>query len=405
MKKLFFIACVSIILLSFWGCGPQDKTNQQEIAVSNQKTKSKTKAELATLNRTSALPLEVKTPSDNPTTDEKVVLGKLLFYDPILSGNKDVACATCHHPETGYAEFLDISIGVNGKGLGSTRKFRDPNDIPFVKRNAQTVLNTAFNGIDLNNQYDPEVAPMFWDDRVKSLEGQALEPILALEEMRGRHYEEREILDEVVKRLMGIREYEHLFESAFPGDPVISSENIGNAIAAFERTLVTNNSRFDQYIRGDKSAISISEKDGFETFKKVGCINCHNGPMFSDYKLHVLGIPENEKLSRPDSGFAGQYAFRTATLRNLRFTAPYFHNGSMVSLQKVLEFYEDISFGKSRNPMVPKDQFDPLVRELNLSVKEMGPIISFLNALNDPDFDKEIPEAVPSGLPVAGNIY
>ena len=357
------------------------------------------------LNKTSALPLEVIAPANNPTIPEKVNLGKLLFFDPILSGNKDVACATCHHPETGYAELLDISIGVNGQGLSSKRTFRSPNDIPFVKRNAHTVINTAFNGIDLDNHYDPEQAPMFWDDRVRSLEGQALEPIKALEEMRGRSYEEEEILDEVVLRLKAINEYESLFAEAFPDDSEINAENLGKAIAAFERTLVTNNSRFDQFMRGDDDAISISEKEGFETFKKAGCINCHNGPMFSDYKMHVLGIPENKKLSSPDSGFAGQYAFRTASLRNLRFTAPYMHNGSMPDLMKVLEFYEDISFGKERNSLVGVEQFDPLVKELNLSVRDMRPIISFLNTLNDTSFDREIPNAVPSGLPVGGNIH
>lgn len=391
-----------LVLIVFFtiACG---KENRQKLEAPAKSTNDKRSN--AVIHRVSALPSEISTPADNPSTPEKVDLGKLLFFDPILSGNKDVACATCHHPETGYAEFLDISIGVNGKGLGNSRKFREPNDIPFVKRNAQTVLNTAFNGIDASNHYDPTIAPMFWDDRVKSLEGQALEPILALEEMRGRDYEEHEIIHEVVDRLMGIEEYTELFRSAFPEDPTISTENIGKAIAAFERTLVTNNSRFDRYMRGDNGAISISEKEGFETFKKVGCINCHNGPMFSDYKMHILGVPDNRKLNKPDSGFAGQYAFRTASLRNLRFTAPYFHNGTMPDLMKVLEFYEDIAFGKSRNAEVFKDQLDPLTKELKLTVKEMRPIISFLNTLNDPNFDKMIPETVPSGLPVGGNIY
>jgi cytochrome c peroxidase len=158
-------------------------------------------------------------------------------------------------------------------------------------------------------------------------------------------------------------------------------------------------------MRGDQTAISLSEKDGFELFKKVGCANCHNGPMFSDYKMHVLGIPNNKKLSEPDLGFEEQFAFRTASLRNLRFTAPYMHNGTLTNLQKVLEFYEDISFGKTRNPLISKERFDPLVSELNLSVKEMSPIISFLNTLNDPTFSKDIPEKVPSGLLVGGNIY
>ena len=404
MRNTLIGACCLLTILFSESCNTKDGKQKEVVAISK-KERSNTEAMLASLNRTSALPLKVKTPPDNPTTEEKVALGKLLFFDPILSGNKDVVCATCPHPATGYAEMLDISIGVNGQGLSSERKFKSPNDIPFVQRNAHTVVNTAFNGIDINDQYDPETAPMFWDDRVKSLEAQALEPILALEEMRGRQYEEDEILQEVVNRLSAIPEYKQLFKVAFPHEPVISSVNIGKAIAAFERTLVTNNSRFDQYMRGDERAISISEKEGFETFKKVGCINCHNGPMFSDYKMHVLGIPDNDKLAKSDSGFAGQYAFRTASLRNLRFTVPYMHNGSMTDLMKVLEFYEDISFGKSKNPLVPTDQFDPLVKELKLSVKEMRPIISFLNTLNDPSFDQRIPEAVPSGLPVGGNIY
>ena len=351
-----------------------------------------------------ALPKAVKTPHDNPASIQKVALGKLLFYDPILSGNKDVACATCHHPNNGYAEFRDISIGVNGKGFGSKRIFNHPNDIPFVKRNAHTILNTAFNGIDTYKTYDPKNAPMFWDNRIQSLESQALEPIKALEEMRGQDIPEEEILEVVVKRLKAIPEYREKFQTAFADQDPVNAHNLGKAIAAFERTLVTNNSRFDRYMRGDDEAISLSEKDGFELFKKVGCANCHSGPMFSDYKVHVLPVIHNDKLLEPDLGTAQNYAFRTPSLRNLRFTAPYMHNGSLESLKKVLEFYEDISFGKSRNPAIPKEQFDPLVKELNLSVKEMGPIISFLNTLNDSDFDKEIPERVPSGLQVGGNI-
>lgn len=351
-----------------------------------------------------ALPKTIKAPIDNPASEAKELLGQLLFFDPILSGNKDVACATCHHPSNGYAEFLDISIGANARGFGSKRKFNSPNDIPFVKRNAQTILNTAFNGIDTRNRYNPADAPMFWDDRAKSLEKQALEPIKAFEEMRGHGFEEDEILDEVVRRLKEIQEYNVLFERAFQQENVITVENLGKAIATYERTLVTNNSRFDHYMRGDGNAILLSEKDGFELFKSVGCVNCHNGPMFSDYKMHVLGVPKNSKLPIPDLGFNDSLGFRTPTLRNLRFTAPYMHNGSLKNLKQVLEFYEDISNGKERNKLVSKEEFDPFVHELELSVKEMSLIISFLNTLNDENFDKTIPEAVPSGLPVGGNI-
>ncbi len=366
------------------------------------KTNSTDRIKVSTIIR--ALPTDVESPPGNPPSPAKTALGKLLFYDPLLSGNKDVACVTCHHPESGYAEFLDISIGVNGRGLGSKRKFNQPNTIPFVKRNAQSILNTAFNGIQVSNKYAPDQAPMFWDSRVKSLEQQAIEPIKTLEEMRGTHYTEQDILAEVVERLKGIPEYQQLFRQAFGTENAINSSNIGKAIAAFERTLVTNNSRFDQYMRGDREAISISEKEGLETFKKAGCPNCHNGAMFSDFKPHVLSAPPNKKLSEFDQGIDSTFAFRTPTLRNLRFTAPYMHNGSLPTLKRVLEFYEDISVGKSQHPSVADEELDPLVHELDIKVKDMSSIISFLNTLNDPEFDRTIPEKVPSGLPVGGNI-
>ncbi|CAM4086027.1 cytochrome-c peroxidase [Zobellia nedashkovskayae] len=382
-----------ILLLMFLiGCG------------SNEKKQVKTSNKTRVVTTYTALPRTVKSPADNPSTPEKEALGKLLFYDPILSGNKDVACATCHHPNNGYAEFLDISIGPNASGLGTQRKFNASNDIPFVKRNAQTIINSAYNGMDAFGNYEPSEATMFWDDRAKSLEKQALEPIKAFEEMRGHGFTEDNILQVVVDRIKDIPEYQKFFASVFDEPDAVSVDNLAKAIAAFERSLVTNNSRFDQYMRGDQDAILISEKEGFELFKSVGCVNCHNGPMFSDYKMHVLGAPENNKLARPDAGFKDTFAFRTPTLRNLRFTPPYMHNGSLSSLKKVLEFYEDIANGKERNEHVSVQKYDPFVRELDLSVKEMSQIISFLNTLNDTDFDKTIPERVPSGLAVGGNI-
>ncbi|MEX0314862.1 MAG: cytochrome-c peroxidase [Allomuricauda sp.] len=397
MKRALSIILVPLVIFFMSNCkGPTSK----EVSI------DKTPKPIPTVD---ALPIKVIHPKNNPPSEAKETLGKLLFYDPILSGNKDVSCATCHHPDMGYAEFLDISMGTNAKGLGSNRKFNQPNDIPFVKRNAQTILNTAFNGLEVHKPYVPEDATMFWDDRTKSLEKQALEPIKALEEMRGRNFKEGEILEVVIERLRNIPEYQTLFADAFNEPESVTIENLGRAIATFERTLVTNNSRFDQYIRGDSKAISIGEKDGFELFKKVGCINCHSGPMFSDYKMHVLGVPENPKLPQIDFGAADigskdSFAFRTPTLRNLRFTAPYMHNGNFMSLRRVLEFYEDISNNVQRNPNVNRSQFDPLVRELRLSIKEIAPIISFLNTLNDTEFDKSIPENVPSGLPVGGLI-
>src|SRR5258706_6250368 len=137
----------------------------------------------------SALPRYVNGHADNPLSSDKVALGRLLFWDPILSGNRDVACASCHHPRFGYAENRDLSVGVNGVGLGESRRFASPNAIPFVKRNSQTLLNIAFNGIDRAGGYDPQAAPMFLDMRVGSLEAQTLQPIKAFEEMRGDAHE------------------------------------------------------------------------------------------------------------------------------------------------------------------------------------------------------------------------
>lgn len=271
-----------------------------------------------------ALPREFATPPDNPQSPEKVELGRLLFWDPILSGNQQVACATCHHPDFGYAEDLDLSIGVDGAGLGGDRRFVSPNPIPFVKRNSQTILNTAFNGIDLEGEYDPATAPMFWDDR---------------------------------------------------------------------------------YMRGETNAMTSLQIRGMRRFEQVGCINCHNGPMFSDYELRVLGIRDNRLLPDSDSGAIDQpYAFRTPSLRNLAYTAPYMHNGLFRTLEDVVEFYDDVGDRDERNVNLERNQVDPLTRTLDDPDDHERELIAFLNALNDDNFDREIPDRVPSGLNPGGEI-
>ncbi len=387
-------------ILLLFGCGSENgPPGKREMSPSK-----KRELLINRLSKFSALPEQVTYPPDNPYSERKAELGKLLFFDPILSGEKDVACATCHHPSSGYAEFLEISIGVNGHGFGSKRAFKQPNTIPFTKRNSQTILNTAFNGINHLNKYDPVSAPMFWDLRAKSLEAQALEPIKTLEEMRGERFNEVEILEEVVRRVRDIPAYQELFEEVYGTKNSINQLNIARAIATFERTLVTNNSRFDHYMRGDESAISLSEKEGFEQFKQSGCGNCHNGPMFSDFKEHILGVRHNAKLPFEDMGIDSTFAFRTPTLRNLRHTAPYMHNGTFLTLRRVMEFYEDISVGKNINPLLQREQLDTLVNVVEIEVKDMNPIISFLNTLNDENFDKSEPDSVPSGLAVGGLI-
>jgi len=345
-----------------------------------------------------ALPETVTFPSNNPYSTAKFELGRTLFWDPILSGSKDVACATCHHPDLGYADGRDLSSGVNGIGLGSNRTNGD-----VVKRNAPTIINTAFNGIDIDGNYNPNTAPMFWDNRVSGLEEQALLPILSKEEMRGETIAEADIVNVVVERLNAMPTYRNLFATAF-GSQTINETQIVQALATFQRNIVANNSPFDDYMRGDPNALNNQEIRGLNTFINSGCANCHSGPMFSDYDLHTLSVPDHSLVD--DSGATGNFDFRTPSLRNLEFTAPYMHNGSFDDLRDVLDFYNDISRrnGDSQNPNVGDNQIAQDARDLQINREDIDDIITFLNTLNDENFDKFIPQSVPSGLSVGGNI-
>lgn len=366
-----------LVMVTFFSCSPEP-------------------LELDIENQFGRLPEIVTHPSDNLYSSQKAMLGKLLFWDPILSGNKDIACGTCHHPNNGYAEQLDLSLGVGGVGLSENRK----NGI-LIKRNTPTILNSSFNGIDEMGIVTHKSAPMFWDNRIQSLEKQAIQPILSAEEMRGNEIPEVAIIDTILLRLKNIPEYQNRFTEVF-GENSITEENLGKAIATFERTLIAKNSRFDQYAKGDRTALSSLEIRGMINFSEVGCSNCHNGPMFSDYELHILTVPENEKLNEPDKG-NGEFAFRTPSLRNLEFTAPYMHNGVFKSLEDVLDFYDDVD-EESLNVNIDNDKKDKKLKELDLPDDKVASIIAFLKTLSDENFDKEVPLQVPSNLNPGGNI-
>ena len=175
----------------------------------------------------SALPGTINAPNNNPITNEKIELGRTLFFDPILSGNRDVACATCHHPDFGYADGRDLSSGINGVGGGPARQGG-----AVIRRNAPTIINTAFNGINENRIYDPVNAPMFWDNRASGLEEQALLPIQDHDEMRGDQIAAEDILNVVIQRLKDITEYRNLFANAL-GDGRITVQRLGQALATF----------------------------------------------------------------------------------------------------------------------------------------------------------------------------
>jgi cytochrome c peroxidase len=352
-------------------------------------------------------------------------LGRLLFWDPILSGNRDVACATCHHPDYAYGDGRELSLGPGSIGLGPARVDKTNGAIPVVRRNSPTILNVGFNGLDRGGRrrrqqevFDGTVAsvnqsnaPMFWDNRLRSLELQALEPIKAFEEMRGTAYSEEQALDIIVGRVKANAEYTRLFERAFGAGATVTALRLAQAIAAFERTLIAMNSPFDRYRAGDTSALTAQQRRGMELFDQVGCDRCHEGVMFSDFDLNAEGVPEHPLLKTPDAG-DGRFRFRTPTLRNIALTAPYMHNGTLATLEDVLRFYDN---GRSENPNVSNSRrrgdsnglarlSGSFQRVDDMSESEMRDIIAFLEALTDPNFDRTIPARVPSGLTPGGGI-
>jgi cytochrome c peroxidase len=377
---------------------------------------------------------QIDTPIAPSTNTAAVHLGRLLFWDPILSGGNDTACATCHHPDFAYADGRDLSRGAGSVGLGPKRIDLSKGQIPVVKRNSPTILNVVFNGVDDDDDDDdrrggrrfgdtPQTvsqarAPMFWDSRVRSLETQALEPIKALEEMRGHAYPEAEAVDTVVARIRKIPEYTALFQEAFGPGTLVDGPRIGDAIAAFERSLVAMNSPFDRFRAGNFDALTAQQRRGLETFDEVGCDRCHDGPMFSDFDHHAEGVAEHPQLAQPDMG-AGRFRFRTPSLRNVALTAPYMHNGMLATLQDVLRFYDN---GRSENPNVSNERGRDRGRDRgrngdgiarlsgqfrrvdDMTEGEMADIIAFLTALTDTNFDRTIPARVPSGLPPGGRI-
>ncbi len=256
-------------------------------------TAPKTPTDFRTEFHLSALPAHPAYPVTNQPNSNRMLLGWNLFYDPILSGGKDVACGSCHHAYYGMGDGLALSIGVGGKGIRPDRLRSTTLPAP-TPRNAQTIINVGYT-VDESGG-----APMFWDGRVQTLEAQALEPIKSQVEMRGTHFDEAFAIDLIIARLRRITRYEAKFAQAFPLEldsvrngslpDVITANTLAKAIANFERELVSPNSRYDKYVRGTDTALTSIEKDGLEVFaNKARCINCLSGPTFSDFTYHVTG--------------------------------------------------------------------------------------------------------------------
>lgn len=368
-----------------------------------------------------------RAPGDHPLA-ARIELGRLLFFDPIISGEKDVACATCHHPGFGFADGRQFSAGVSGVGLGPARVVSASaitgEPIPLTGRNSPTVLNAAFNA-------DASGAPshlglQFWDGRAAGLEAQARGPLASRSEMAGDAYAAADAEDSVVARLRELPEYVQRFEAAFPaeaalhgGADVVTIETYARAVAAYERELVTRETPFDRYARGDDAALTEQQKLGLELFfTRAKCANCHSGPMFSDFAYRVAGVSQagigGSVIAGDDVGreehtgnSADRYRFRTPALRNVELTAPYMHDGVFATLEEVVRFYD--AAAQPRHAAVGDDALDPLLRDpLNLTDSEISALVEFMKALTDPGTALEpglltVPLSVPSGLtPVLG---
>lgn len=312
-------------------------------------------------------------PRSSPYSVEKEALGEALFWDPILSGDRNVACASCHHPDLAWADGRDLSIGVDGVGLGAERE-----GVETTEFHSPTVANVAFSGLELDmSEEDFESGPYFWDLRADTLAEQALEPIKSDVEMRGFAIDEQDILDIVVARLEDNDEYRAMFEAAFGVEDPITSDNIAAALATFQRRIVTQPTRFDDFLDGDESALTGREIMGLNKFINGGCARCHSGSMLSDFTIHVT-----QPVLR------GAEAVRTPSLRNVELTAPYMHDGSQRTLRDAIALYEE------RGDLA-----------VTLEDEDFGDIEAFLRTLTDTDFYQAIPDRVPSELPVGGDIH
>jgi cytochrome c peroxidase len=378
-----------------------------------------------------ATPTEIPYPDNNPPIAERIALGRLLFFDPILSGDRDVACATCHHPAFAWGDARDVSIGVGGEGIGPDRVQTLVQEAPTeftTPRNSPTVLDTGFNGAYPGDPVTDGI--MFWDGRTTSLETQARNPVRSRDEMRHDAYDAPVALTRVLRRLRAIDEYVTLFVEAFPelaatmpagqDSLIVNGDTYQRAIGAYERELCTTGSPFDQFVGGDDAALTYSQKRGYDLFIRKGCIDCHDGPMFSDYEFHALGVkqagagkpPIHEDGDGTDLGrfletgaLEDRYAFRTQTLRNVALTAPYFHTGGLgtggdyQTLRAVVEFHQR---GGNDEGLLATE-LSPLVRPLELTEQDILDLVAFMESLTATRLlsdlvDPTVPATVPSGL-------
>ena len=310
---------------------------------------------------------------------QEIDLGRYLFFDPVMSGTGTISCATCHNPEKGFSDGLATSIGAKNHKL---------------KRAAPTLWNVAYDKLFL------------WDGGAHSLEEQLTKPLFS-------EYEMANTPENLLSTINSIENYRELFAEAFPErdqKEMITLKEIVTSIVAFETTLVSLNSKYDQYAHGYHQALNEKEIEGLNIFRSfvARCAECHTPPLFTNQQIAVIGVPEPDGLPL-DPGAQVPYndstmrgGFKVPSLRNIVKTAPYMHSGTFATLREAVQFYND-----GRGHAVPKGEQLRIhwhIWEPNLTDYEMDRIVDFLQTLTDESFMPIIPVEVPTGLKTSINI-
>jgi cytochrome c peroxidase len=328
------VVILVLLLLLVWGC----TSREQRFRLAPRSAP----APVGALDVPLGLDAFASVPEENPLTAEKSALGRRLFADPILSLDRTHSCASCHRPGHAFADSARISPGVRGRRTA---------------RNAPTLVNRAYG------------KAFFWDGRAASLERAVLQPIENPDELALG-------LPALIPRLRFDARYRVLFQRAFPAEQ-ITPTTVSYALASYLRTVRVGDTPVDRYVSGDTTALSQSARRGRTLFLgKGGCADCHSGPTFTDERFHNTGVA----VGRRDTGrytvtrdVADLGRFKTPTLRRIASTAPYMHDGSIPTLDQVVEFYDG---GGRTSP-----NLDPDIRPLHLSAVEKADLLAFLRAL------------------------
>jgi cytochrome c peroxidase len=402
------------------------------------------------------------TPPTNPVTPspELVKLGEALFWDPVLSGNRDTSCATCHHSNLGTGDNLSVSIGTNGLGLGEQRIMGTAREL--IPRNATPIFNLGYE----------EWQVIFWDGRVSTdpvagfdtpasdrlpsgldsvLAAQAMFPVVSRDEMRGSRgdvdifgqpnelaalvdYKSQPIWNALMKRLLAIPGYVELFNAAYPNVPIdeLGFQHAANALAAYEIAAFTfEDSPFDRYIQGDKTSLSDDAKEGAILFYgEAGCASCHSTGLLTDQEFHNIAVPQigdgkgreqpfDLGRARETGNDCDRYAFRTPPLRNVTLTSPWMHDGAFTTLEATIRHHLDPQTslqGYDPNQLTElmkdtcQDQPETLAAIMNwysqknasegvqLSDEEIQLLIAFLDSLTSPSAS-DLSHTIPASVP------